>query len=367
MQKHGRSPKDQEAALSNKYFVLDRAVIEVDISQPHDFRWGIDYHLDMLKLLEDEHGLDGYTFYLSYITPESLPAYGEKVVLIVTGDEFFSHRSYFNDIHCVLRCYPRVPVYLDGFPNTRLRISALSHFIYKRIGYYKSVWRTFRATGRSGLKAARQRTFLLPLGLFRPFEPETIPILEREFDVAFMGSVNFEEKQQKRLTKIIAHPKVLARNLMADSLRKLGPGVNVYTETLQAFEQSVWKDSNQDYVDTIANTKISLVPRGTLHETYRFFESCKAGCVVICERLPKAWCYQNHPGILIEDWSDLPEIVEALLADDALMKRKSLEAYEYWQQYCSPSASSARVAEFIRKLPPLRRQPAGPRGEEILV
>lgn len=321
----------------------------------------------MLKALEAQREVEGYTFYLSYITPESLPTYGEKVVLIVTGDEFFSHRPYFGDIHCVLRCFPRVPVYLDGFPTTRLRFSALCHFLYKRLTYYRSVWRTFAATGRTGLKAARERTLHLPFGLFRGFEPEPIPLMEREFDLAFLGSLNFQEAQQKRITKIIPHPKVLARDRMAENMRKVGPSVKVYAETSQAFEQSIQKDSNSDYVRAISNTKISLVPRGTLYETYRFYESCKAGCVILCEPLPDVWCYEDHPGILIKDWNDLPEIVETLLADEALMKKKSSEAYEYWQKYYSPAASSVRVAEFILKLPRLRKQSADERGDEILV
>ena len=103
-----------------------------------------------------------------------------------------------------------------------------------------------------------------------------------------------------------------------------------------------------NYADILARSKISLVPRGTCYDTYRFFESLKAGCVVICEPLPDLWFYQGHPGVTITDWRDLPRLLDQLLGDPQLLEYKSRQAIQFYNERCAEEAVAKRMVDFLK-------------------
>src|SRR6202000_1779185 len=59
------------------------------------------------------------------------------------------------------------------------------------------------------------------------------------------------------------------------------------------------------YTEIMADTKITLAPRGSSVETYRFFEAMRQGCVVICDRLPPHWFYDGCRALQIDDGGTL--------------------------------------------------------------
>jgi Methionine biosynthesis protein MetW len=91
------------------------------------------------------------------------------------------------------------------------------------------------------------------------------------------------------------------------------------------------------------NSKICLIPRGTSHETYRFFEAIRFGCIPITEALPSHWFYNNSPTIKIKNWHNLSQELEKLLTDSSLIQTKHQEALWWWQNKCSEIA----VANYI--------------------
>lgn len=69
-------------------------------------------------------------------------------------------------------------------------------------------------------------------------------------------------------------------------------------------------DNYNQYAHFLQNSKIVLSPKG-FHSTecFRFYEAMRQGCIVITEELPKVPCYKNAPCITINNWRDLPKII----------------------------------------------------------
>ena len=333
----------------NSYFALfsenDPKPEPIEVFTPKMYKFGMDFYISVFRHIEEDTKLSGFTFFLTSHTPESLPKYGEKVVLIVLQDEAFLYRDYFSRIHCIIRCMGSRPVYLDGLPINRLRAIALVHFIYKSLLQAKHLAGEWGKSHRLRLAETRLKTLHIPLGLFSHFNPDPKPMAERQIDYAFLGSINFAANFSKWFHRWISPPKILARRWMLDAVQRTQGRYHGKIYTTGDFFESI---KNQDeYEAALADTKISLVPRGTHYETFRFFESCKAGCVIICEPLPDVWFYDHHPGIVIRDWSQLPALIEELLGDEAQLSAQSREALNYWNEVVSERAIALKLAKFV--------------------
>jgi hypothetical protein len=344
------------AGLANRYFLLSQSTKvaplgcnALDLSDGKDYAWGYDFYIDVLREFEKAGLFASLTVYISYVTPESLPTYGESVVLIIVADETYTYRPWFNRIGAILRAYGPSPVYLDGFPASRLSRAALVHYAYKLAMHLKTIRPRFSPAAWAGLGAAARKTTHIPIGSFRRFDPAPRPMVDRTIDFAFLGSLAFDEGQRKRLHRLFTSPKILSRRQMLNSLQSV-KSTNGYISTTGDFEVSI--QSPEGYVTALVDTRISLVPRGTSYETYRFFESCKAGCVLICEALPDEWCYEGHPGIIVDDWRKLPDLIAGLLADPAGLQERSEAALAYWRRRASEPAVAAYIAEFLSRTLP---------------
>jgi hypothetical protein len=85
------------------------------------------------------------------------------------------------------------------------------------------------------------------------------------------------------------------------------------------------------------------VPRGCHVETIRYFQALRYGCVVICENLPDHWFYTGSPAIVVEDWAELPDHLDRLLRNPAMMTDLSESALAWWRNMASEPA----VARFV--------------------
>jgi hypothetical protein len=337
----------------NRYFLLidedgpDMFPETIDVFSPKTYQWGKDFYVSVFRQLEENTSLSGYTFYLGSHVPESLPEYGEKVILVVIQDESYGHRDYFNDIRCILRCLGTQPVYQDGFPFSRLQFAGLIHYCYKQFGRISSILKELRKYRRLGLSEVQRKTLHIPLGFFSYFEPKPKPIMERSIDYAFLGSIGFGERFRNWKHYLMTPPKILSRNQMLAAFQKVSDKFKGKVYTTGDFFESI--EHQASYEDVLADTKISVCPRGTSYETFRFFESCKAGCVVICEALPDVWFYKNHPAIILKDWSKLSSLIENLLNDEEMLKAKSAESLMYWNTICEQNLA-VRIARFIESI-----------------
>jgi hypothetical protein len=309
--------------------------------------WGKDYYSKVLRIIESNSRLAGLTFYLSKATPESLPSYGRNVVLLAIGDEYYRCFPYFLDIRAVIRCYGSVPSYLDGLPTDLLKITAFLQFLFKLSGYLKDLWRStkFRKSLRNDIQ---RRTFRVPLGCFGEFDVDAVEFSSRTIDYAFLGSVEYDNHPRYSLRGIIRPPKISARTQMTRALREFSATRKCRNGTISVSQDFLDSISKQDsYVEAMANCKISICPRGTNYETYRFNESCKAGCVIICEPIPKAWYHDNHPGITIEDWRKLPDLLDSLLKDPSELLRLANASRPFWASHMAEDVVANRIESFL--------------------
>lgn len=336
--------------LRNNYVHLsspgepEREPENIDIFMPKTYRWGKDFYISVFRHIEEDTYLSGFTFYMATHVPYSLPAYGKNIILVLTLAEDFAHSEYFHKIHCIIRCLGTRALYLDGLPSSKQRAIAFVHYIYKQLELMKLRLHAFRKFRMLRLSEIRRKTLHVPIGLFSSFDPIPKPIAERKIDYAFLGSVSYTGFK-KRLYWLIMPPKIFGRHLMLKALQRVPRRFVGKVYTTGDFFESI--DNDHDYEMTMGDTKISICPRGTTYETYRFSESCKAGCVVICESLPNVWFYKDHPGFAIKDWSGLPATIEMLLSNKKVLEAKSAEALNYWESTLSERAVASRISEFV--------------------
>ncbi|WP_263353004.1 hypothetical protein [Acidicapsa acidisoli] len=97
------------------------------------------------------------------------------------------------------------------------------------------------------------------------------------------------------------------------------------------------------------DSKICLAPRGTVLDSFRFFEGLRAGCLVVCEHLTDEWFYDGAPVLRIKDWSDLPRVVEPYLYDNASLEEARLRSLGWWRDKCGEKAVGRVMAEYLVK------------------
>lgn len=330
---------------NNEYYLIENGIVEIDFNKNYNLGWGFDYYIDIFRLIEKQGSVSGIKFLLSYNMPKIPPPCDDRTVLFVLADEKYIHTAYLNKLLCIFRCIGSRPIYLDGLPNSSLKRAALIHFLYKSYGRFRSILQAAWQPAGLHILNVKRKTKHIPLGIFRAIESNPLPISVRKNDFAFLGSINFDNQQKRWFHRFFRSPKILSREQMLEYINKVDISANRKIWVASAMEESI--KNHDEYVDVMFNTKISIVPRGTSYESFRFFESAKAGCVIICEKLPAEWCYENHPGIEITNWKQLPRIVAELLNDPELLERKSMDALRYWENRCSEKALASYISQCI--------------------
>ena len=167
----------------------------------------------------------------------------------------------------------------------------------------------------------------LPLGPSKDFSPTHIDILDRKYDVSFVGQ--------------IANNRGGFFREIADFL--MDSSINSFFGLYQGFNKGLDMDS---YSKILSNTKIAICPHGTgSPETFRFFEAMSASCVVICAKQPDNWIYGNAPYTPFKNnnFPNTYSIVKTMLNNQELLVKMSKDATDY---YCSNVAASP-VAKYV--------------------
>ena len=156
--------------------------------------------------------------------PPRLPRYGQDVVLLLLADELYAHRAYHHRLLAIFRCLPARPIYLDGIPTSAKHLSYLAHYSYKYFQYAKGLLSIIRNRERPHIHESTTRTMMIPLGCFAHFEPDVIPMCNRDFDYAFLGSVTYNASEKKWFHAVMESPKEFARRVMCESIREVSLG-----------------------------------------------------------------------------------------------------------------------------------------------
>lgn len=351
--------------IPNQYYLLlqDQKTLEWDIynsDEPSsDLLWAT-YYSKILQKVEQTLSGRGLIFYLTRDELESLPLYGENVVAIIAADEWSRIPKYAHQVLAVFKSYSLKP-FLGCNP---LLEPSYSNFV--SLLQFLRIWLAYLpGLINYGLQILKSviigtlripKIYTIPLGYYNQLEAPKKKIDERTFDVFFAGSISNDSYTLGSLKAFISNllkpPKVQSRQKMLSCLNEFQNEFSDFQVELSLTDgfYSMTENNLQTYAERLMNSKICLIPRGTSHETYRFFEAIRFGCIPITEALPSHWFYNGSPAIEIKNWHNLSETLEKLLTNPALIETKHQEALGWWQNKCSEIAVASHIVDKLESI-----------------
>jgi hypothetical protein len=181
-------------------------------------------------------------------------------------------------------------------------------------------------------------TYEVPLGYWRQRDVPWVPFEQRGIDVFFAGSIRAGGKPSAR-------PSVVAR-------RQMTAAIAAATAALPSLRVEYIRPGQplmdaQEYSTMLMNSRIALCPRGNFDETFRLFESARAGCAIVSEPLPPRWYYREAPITQIARWKDLAQTLRRLIADPASLAAAAAQTRQWWLDTCSEAAIARYVLERL--------------------
>jgi hypothetical protein len=329
-------------ASPNKFFVASNKVVltdwDVHACPPDGFPIDCRYFGNVLRNVDTLLGPRNLEFYLIWDL-DSLPAGGRNVVVILVGDERYQIPSYASEVLAVFKTGALEPFrpYAGRKANPFLKIV--------------DEVRTLR-DGVLRIKRARLKlnsnVFPVPLGYHQQVVVPFRPFQERTLDVFFAGGRGEPFRVGSPHTWL-PRPRTVARGLMfraIDSISERDPSLVCYT-TAGARAVSL---GPQIYSEHLMNTKISLCPRGNFPETFRLFESARAGCAIVSEPLPPAWYFEGCPAQIVSDWSDAPNLIVSLLSSPDLLQLLHERTVAWWDKVVGERALARFMTKQIDRL-----------------
>lgn len=203
----------------------------------------------------------------------------------------------------------------------------------------------------------RERIFHFPLGYVKDTLHQPVKKLEeRTINVFYSGNLN---KGRVPLYKLLSESRI--PDFLFDYLIKLMKRVPnlIKRDFSDAFPASYVHFTDgfkkgltpQVYTQMLYDSRIVLCPKGFLMaETYRHFESMRAGCVIVSEKLPQTYLYKNSPIIQVSDWKEGLDAIKKLLKDPALLQQYHQKTLQWWETVCNEAATAKRVSELLKSL-----------------
>jgi hypothetical protein len=282
---------------------------------------------------------------------ERLPAYGDRVVAVLLGDEVGRIPRYAGRVRAVFKCYGTHPVLGVGPVRdpSFTGLANLAQYTVRWLRWLPSGMAHARllARGRAG-GWARPAVTTIPLGTYNQLDLPVVPIEERSTDLFFAGSVEHKASLRHRLG-----PKTLTRRDMLAAVQRLAaqrPGLRLDLRLTPDFGTSA-AAAPGDLSRGLMNSKVCLAPRGTSVETFRLFEGLRAGCVVVGGRLPPHPFYAKAPVIQLDRWSELDRALLGVLDQPAELRRLHAAALAWWRDRCSEEAVGRFLAERLNGTP----------------
>ncbi len=330
--------------MANQYFACARGrpPVEFDIENDSPAEGAkIPYFIRGFRILDRHYGLDGYTVCFSYDATTRLPRLGDDVIAVIYGEEHCRIPAYVNSVAAVIKCIGFFPNFLPRRRPLRLAQIEVAEFLRNLALWVPTGWRWVFS------RRTRARCHLVPVGYGVTADVKA-PLFEtRPFLVSFMGSI--AKPKANMLRSLIGTPKAYSRDAAVQALRGLvarhGEDV-IRLGVTSGFQESL-QNGPEVYIETFTKSKLCLAPRGTTHETWRICDGLRFGCVVISDRLPPHPFYRGSPIIQIEDWRDLPALVEELLNDEERMRDLHERGLRFWREMLSEEAFAARCAKAL--------------------
>jgi hypothetical protein len=350
------------SGLKNRYFLITRGADAIEWFPPHyaesmprDCIYFGRAFAEMEKLCR----LQGLRVYVTYDW-NSLPEYGEQVVVLLLGEEIGRVPRYIRHVGAVFKTM-RMRPYL-GIRNWKLdalRFGLLVKAVRDWAGHWISTYAAAHPPRAWPRRVHKDATCLdVPLGYLNLEELPQKTMRERPFHGFFAGQVVAPKKAG--VLGLVPLPKNESRKSMLASVEKLmrrhsgfrfdGPGVDDFATGQQISDR-------RSYSQRMMDAKLCLAPRGNVVDTFRFFEGMRSGCVVVCEPLPPERFYAGAPVIEISDWNELADKIVPLFEDDEALEILRQRTLDWWEKKSSEAATGREMARFIEDRSAVRRSP----------
>lgn len=194
----------------------------------------------------------------------------------------------------------------------------------------------------------------IPLGCYANSQSEPLPMEERMLDITFVGCLNRNRLQMA--CNLIKVPYYLMCLLSYKNEARTVGFFNhmakwLHPKDLFGFTSDFGRGvDTESYTNILNSSKVSLCPKGWINtETYRLYESMRAGCVTISNRLPNRKYYKDIPTFQVDNWREGLKLARKLISNgdlDALGKANK----NYYDKYLSPQATANIIVDKLNEL-----------------
>jgi hypothetical protein len=285
--------------------------------------------------------------------PNELPEYGNEVVAVLWQEERAKIPAYARHVRGVIRCCLHWKPFLGFHPRLGLnKYEAVLAFQYLRDWalHLRSRYRV-RHAPKDWPPALHEspRVLRIPLGYHSQEELPVVPMAERRLDAFFTGEVSppFHRRDYRNWT---SESKTQARRQLWDVLLELrkDPEWTIDMANIAGGKVKGPPPEFQNYSSKMMNSRIYLAPRGTMAETYRYYEGWRAGCMVISNMLPRDPFLKGAPVIEIDNWKRLPALMKKYARDLDALEHYQKASLEFWQTRLSEPVVGSQVTRFLQ-------------------
>jgi hypothetical protein len=344
----------------HRYFSWRRGPESVAVELPNGSVWDKTvfpewrYPLAVLAEATREFQQERLHFYFTR-DARALPEYGNHVVVILWQEERCKVPTYARHVRGVIRCLEATPFL--GFrpgPATNKYEMVLTFQYLRDWATHLLSQRRFRNPPTHWPAPVHEitRVLTIPLGYHSQIELPQIPMSERKLDAFFTGEV------RGRVAKTTyqywtSDSKTEARKQLWNALMELrkNPEWRIEMANISGGEGVPRVPQFSSYSQNMMNARICLAPRGTMAETFRFYEGLRAGCLVICNRLPPEPFLEGAPVIQIDNWKELPGLMQKYARDLDALEHYRCASLEFWNTRLSEPVIGRKVAKFLRGEP----------------
>jgi len=349
-------PPSSLRAMRNRYFVCLPGEPPIPWEPPDATgmpRCDCHYFGRAFAAMEEQSDVAGLTFHMTWDL-EALPSYGDDVVAVVIGDESCSIPRYFDRVRATYKTHGTRPTLGVDLLRRPTHVNLMSGALYARnCAHYVPGLTAYLgarfAPGRRHRSPKVPPMYAIPVGYCSADELPITPIRERTVDAFFAGSVENEPLPRFSHRRALRSPKTIARRDMvagAEAARAAHPELDVRLHLTADFQAGMAAD-HTSYAQALMASKVSLVPRGTGFDTFRFYESIRFGCVVVADGLPPRWYYDGAPIVLVEDWRELGDVLSDLVRDEARLTALHEASLRWWEERCSEAALGRFLARTL--------------------
>jgi len=276
-----------------------------------------------------------------------LPEYGNHVVVLLLGEELGLVPRYVRHVHAVFKTMRLRPTFGSSWRG----LGWLEVLLYMKLArnwlrHLQSRWKAWLVPRHWPAQLRKTIEVLdVPLGYYRQVAVPQLTMSQRPFHCFFAG-------EMVAPASTLAHhflptPKQFARRKMLLMIHKLRQREPRFRYDGGDFGGSAL--SPDEYSRRLMNSKICLAPRGSVPDTFRFFEGLRAGCLVVCEKLTSEWFYAGAPVIQLADWNAFPRLLAPYLEDDEALEQARSRSLEWWEKNCSETAVGRAMADYLIK------------------